>query len=288
MSPNTDLIAKPTPHKPKVLMPEHISTELPTCAITKMCGITRRDFLSSAALAAGLLAAPWPMRNITQAQVSDEQRQRIEAAIPNKTFAAPRKKRKLLIFGLNVGYGGHGSIPTANLAFTLMGQKTDAFETVISKDPSVFGPDNLKQFDAVFLNNTVGNLFEDAGLRQSLLEFVYGGGGLMGVHGSTVAFTQWPGAIEDWPEFGIMLGARGANHRVNDEHVFIKLDDPNHPVNQPFGGKGYDYRDEFFRVHEPYSRNRVRVLQSIDIDKTDMKVSIPIFRPNSNTFRQPA
>ncbi|UCG58929.1 MAG: ThuA domain-containing protein, partial [Phycisphaerales bacterium] len=86
----------------------------------------------------------------------------------------------------------------------------------------------------------------------------------------SVAFTRWPGAHEDWPEFGIMLGARGANHRDNDEHVFIKLDDPNHPVNQPFGGKGFDYRDEFFRVHGPYSRDRVRVLLSIDTEKTDM------------------
>ncbi|MHC4440869.1 MAG: ThuA domain-containing protein [Planctomycetota bacterium] len=222
--------------------------------------ITRRDFLGSTITAAGILAAPW-LEQTTQAQISDEQRQRIEAAIPNKTFAAPLKKRKLLIFDLNVGYGGHGSIPTANMAFMLMGKKTGAFETVISKDPTVFKRENLKQFDVVFLNNTVGNLFEDAGLRQSLLEFVYGGGGLMGVHGTSVAFTKWPGAHEDWPEFGIMIGARGANHKANDEHVFIKLDDPDHPVNQPFGGKGYDYRDEFFRVHEPYSRDRVRVLQ---------------------------
>ncbi|MFC1794286.1 ThuA domain-containing protein, partial [Planctomycetota bacterium] len=256
--------------KRQVFKPKYRNTDLGTCTITQKHGMTRRDFLGGAAAAAGILVIPWPGHNTTQAQVVDEQRQRIEAAIPNKAFAAPRKNRKLLIFGLNVGYGGHGSIPTANLAFTLMGQKTGAFETVISKDPSVFKPDNLKQFDAVFLNNTVGNLFEDAGLRQSLLEFVYGGGGLMGVHGTTAAFTQWPGAIEDWPEFGIMLGARGANHRASKEHVFIKLDDPDHPVNQPFGGKGYDYRDEFFRVHEPYSRDRVRVLQSIDTEKTDM------------------
>jgi hypothetical protein len=67
-----------------------------------------------------------------------------------------------------------------------------------------------------------------------------------------------------------MLGARGANHKANNEHVFIKLDDPIHPINQPFGGD-FDYRDEFFRVHEPYSRNRVRVLLTIDTAKTDMK-----------------
>jgi type 1 glutamine amidotransferase len=206
----------------------------------------------------------------TQRLSDAEHRQKIEAALPAKAFATPRKPRRLLIFDLNVNYGGHASIPTANQAFTLMGAKTGAFETEISKDPAVFAPDSLKRFDAVFFNNTVGNLFEDPALRQSLVEFVYSGGGLMGVHGTSVAFMKWPGAIEDWPEFGIMLGARGANHKANTEHVFLKVEDPTHPITQPFGGD-FDYRDEFFRVHEPYSRNRVRVLLSIDTAKTDMK-----------------
>jgi len=244
---------------------------------------TRRDFLGSVTATAGLVAVPryWFTAGKARAALDSKNRQRIEAAIPTKAFATPRKPRKLLIFTLNVGYGGHGSIPTANTAFTLMGERTGAFETVVSNDPSVFEPENLKQFDAVFLNNTVGNLFEDPGLRQSLLEFVYGGGGLLGVHGTSVAFTRWPGAHEDWPEFGIMLGARGANHRDSDEHVFIKLDDPDHPVNQPFGGKDFEYRDEFFRVHEPYSRNRVRVLLSIDTDKTKFQG-----QPRGNCFRE--
>jgi type 1 glutamine amidotransferase/sugar phosphate isomerase/epimerase len=267
--------------KQQAFEPKNHDTGYGIRTIMQMDDMTRRNFLGRAAAAAGILAVSWPGNNTTEAQVNDEQRQRIEAAIPNKAFATPGKNRKLLIFELNVGYGGHGSIPTANIAFTLMGQKTGAFETIISKEPSVFKPDNLKQFDAVFLNNTVGNLFEDAGLRQSLLEFVYGGGGLLGVHGASVAFTHWPGAYEDWPEFGIMLGARGANHYDSDEHVFIKLDDPNHPVNQPFGGKDFDYRDEFFRVHEPYSRDRVRVLFSIDTAKTKF-----VGQPRGNCFRE--
>jgi hypothetical protein len=202
--------------------------------------------------------------------VTDAERAKIEAAIPEKAPATPAKPRKLLIFDLNVGYPGHRSIPYANLAFTRMGQKTGAFDTVVAHDPAVFAPASLKQFDAVFLNNTVGNLFEDGGLRRSLIEFVKRGGGLMGVHGTSVAFTRWPGGNEDWPEFAEMLGARGANHREPKEHVFIKLDDPNHPINRVFQGKGFEYRDEFFRVHEPFSRDKVRVLFSIDTEKSDL------------------
>jgi sugar phosphate isomerase/epimerase/type 1 glutamine amidotransferase len=202
--------------------------------------------------------------------VSDADRRKIEEAIPVQAPVQPLKPRKLLVFDLNVGYGGHRSIPFANLAFELMGRKTGAFTAVVRHDPAVFRPDSLRQFDAVFLNNTVGNLFEDPGLRESLMQFVYGGGGLLGVHGTSVAFTRWPGAVEDWPEFGLMLSARGANHREPRERVFIKLDDPRHPLNAVFGGQGFEYYDEFFRFHDPYSRDRVRVLLSIDTQKTDL------------------
>jgi len=222
--------------------------------------MTRRVFLGCAAGAAAATRLGFA--------ANPDERRLIEEAIPAQALVSPRRRRRLLIFDLNVAYGGHGSIPTANTAFELMGRKTGAFETVISKDPSVFERESLRRFDAVFFNNTVGNLFEDAALRQNLVEFVYGGGGLMGVHGTSVAFTRWPGAVEDWPEFGIMLGARGASHRESTEHVFVKLDDPGHPVNQPFNGADFEYRDEFFRFHEVYSRQRVRVLMSIDTAKT--------------------
>lgn len=203
--------------------------------------------------------------------IRDEDREKIMAALPDKAPVLPHKARKLLIFDLNVEYGGHPSRFYANLAFDEMGKKTGAFETVISADPTVFEKERLAQFDAVFLNNTVGNQFEDPVLRQNLLEFVYGGGGLMGVHGTTVAFWRWgENGGDDWPEFGRMLGGRGANHRDAEERVHIKVDSPGHPLVSPFPQEGFELCDEFFRVTDPYSRNRVRVLLSIDVDKTEL------------------
>lgn len=208
--------------------------------------------------------------------LTPKQEAAVEAAIPREAPAKPKKPRRLLIFDLNVNYGGHASIPFANHAFRRMGEVTGAFVVEVHRDPEVFRPASLTRFDAVFLNNTVGNLFRDPELRNSLAEFVWRGGGLMGVHGTTVAFVRWPGGQEDWPEFAYLIGARGANHRENREHVFIKLDDPDHPINAVFGGRGWDYRDEFFRVHEPYSRERLRVLFSIDTEKTDLRQGRPL------------
>ena len=210
-----------------------------------------------------------------------DERAKIEQAVPRMAIVQPAKPRRLLIFSRNVGYGGHPSIAHASEAFSIIGEKTGAFKTTVSDDPQVFQRENLKQFDAVFFNNTVGNCFANADLRQNLLEFVTGGGGLLGVHGASVAFTRWPGAAEDWPEFGCMIGARGANHTAPDEHIWIKLDDVDHPVNRIFAGNGFEARDEFFRFGEPYSRQRVRVLLSIDTAKTGGQTD----QPGSGVFR---
>ncbi len=203
--------------------------------------------------------------------ISAEDRARISAALPQRAPAVPKKPRRLLIFDLNVAYGGHPSRFHANLAFRDMGRKTGAFETVITRDPRAFEKEHLATFDAVFFNNTVGNQFTDPQLRRNLIEFVYGGGGFMGNHGASVAFWNWgPGGGDDWHEFGRMLGGRGARHRTPQEEVVMKVDSPGHPLMRPFPDQGFSLADEFFRVGDPYSRDRVRVLFSIDTDKTDL------------------
>jgi type 1 glutamine amidotransferase/sugar phosphate isomerase/epimerase len=197
-----------------------------------------------------------------------EERAFIEAAAPASPLAKPRSPRNLLIFTLNVGYGGHPSINYANEAFTLMGKKTGAFATHVTNDPAVFARESLSRYDAVLFNNTVGNCFTNADLRRNLQEFVTGGGGLMGLHGTTVAFTRWPGAVEDWPEFGYMIGARGAAHKQNTEPVWVKVEETVHPLTSFLPSGGFEFKDEFFRYQDIYSRDRLRVLLSIDMAKT--------------------
>ncbi|MHB8863153.1 MAG: ThuA domain-containing protein [Pirellulaceae bacterium] len=229
--------------------------------------MTRISLVLILLLSGSATAGAQPPRRV----LSPEAKQQVEAALPAQLPATPRATRKLLIYDGNVGYSGHGSIPYANHAFTCMGEKSGAFTTEVSNDPAVFQKEHLAQFDAVCLNNTVGNLFTDPVLRQNLLEFVLAGGGLLGIHGTTVAFTDFQqGAKETWPEFGRMLGGRGAAHLAQDERVFVKLDAPDHPLNACFGGKGFEHVSEFFRVGDPYSRDRVQVLLSIDTAKTEL------------------
>lgn len=206
--------------------------------------------------------------------LSAEARQRIERSIPANATVPVAQPRRLLIFTRNQEYQGHApAIAASSEAFTLMGRKTGAFETTVTDDPAVFERDSLKQFDAVFLNNTLGATFTEPQYRQNLLEFVTRGGGLMGVHGAVIAFTKslWP-AQEDWPEFGYLLGARGYAHHHGyvKEPITVAVDEPAHPLARAFGGQGFPLTSEFFRHDEPYSRNRDRAILSIDTTKTDL------------------
>jgi type 1 glutamine amidotransferase len=69
-------------------------------------------------------------------------------------------------------------------------------------------------------------------------------------------------------------------HRENTEQATIRIDEPNHPLTAAFGGKEFVYQDEFFRFPiGPYSREKLRVLLSIDVDKTDMNQGRPCAKP---------
>ncbi|MCX6628243.1 MAG: ThuA domain-containing protein [Candidatus Solibacter sp.] len=191
-----------------------------------------------------------------------EAKQKMDAAIPAHPQAKPRKARKLLVIDLQVGYPGHPSIPYANYVLEQYGKRTGAWEATFSNDLANFQYAKLRQYDAIFLNNTVGMLFADPEVRSSIVRFLQEGGGLAGYHASTHASI-------DWPEFTEIIGASSGAHREATERVTVKLDDPASAINAAFGGQAFESIDEHFRWSN-YSRQRVHVLLSIDVPKTDL------------------
>ena len=186
----------------------------------------------------------------------------IEAAIPRTAPAKPIKPRKLLIMD---GHMGHASIPNANYALELMGKYTGAFEAVFSNDLDNLKYDKIRQFDAVMLNSTESDISADPAVRAGLLRFVREGGGLGGIHAAS-----WSAAF--WPEFMEMLGASQGPHRI--QSATVKIDDPNSPLTKVFGSQSFTYIDEYYRMTDTgsqgayYSRDKVRVLLSVDMGKT--------------------
>jgi type 1 glutamine amidotransferase len=212
--------------------------------------------------------------------LSERQVERIERMVPEEAPAKPEKARKLLVFSLCKGFY-HDVIPAGQAAFVAMGEKTGAFEAVVSDDIAQFEPENLKHYDAVLFNNSTGELFMppndvlekmsdeekqkaeayDALLKKSLLDFVKSGKGIVGIHAATDAFYQWPA-------YGEMMGGYFDGHPWN-ERVGIKLDEPKHPLNAAFKGENFLIVDEIYQFRD-YSRKTHRVLLSLDPENTDM------------------
>jgi hypothetical protein len=73
-----------------------------------------------------------------------------------------------------------------------LGRKTGAWSTTVTYDPNAITSENLKQYDAIVLDSTVGAFLDEAGdqtataeRRAAFLAFVRGGKGLVGIHAAT-------------------------------------------------------------------------------------------------------
>jgi hypothetical protein len=162
------------------------------------------------------------------------------------------------------------AIPLMSYVLAGMGERTGAYQAVFDNDVAAFRPERLKQFDAVCFANTAGVLFEDAALRESLLGFIAGGRGFIGIHDAIATFVQYP-KYDQWPAFGRMLGGtENGGHPWNGELMTLKVDDPASPLTAMFRGIEFRIADQAFQLQEPTIRDRLRVLLSIDVDKTGL------------------
>jgi len=211
-------------------------------------------------------ASPEKLRDLTAEEV-----QKIENAVPKQATVKSAEPRKLLVFWLCEGFF-HKSIPLVNKAVVQMGKTTGAYETVVTNDMSIFKPENLRQFDAICFNNTTGLKFnpkKTPELCKSLMDFVKGGKGIAGIHAATDNFNEWPEAQE-------MMGGKFTGHPWGGGGTWaIKIDEPDHPLMAAFKGKGFKINDEIYRTDPPlYSREKQFVLMSLDMsDKTTRNVN---------------
>lgn len=215
----------------------------------------------------------------------EEASDQILAAVPEKPLAAPAKQRKLLVFAVTNGFR-HQSIPTGQLMLRLMGEKTGAFEAVVSDDLANFEAEALAKFDAVCFLNTTGNPFlphkdvmkdlDEAAkaaatermerLKKNLMGYIRGGGGFVGVHAATDTFY-------DWPEYGEMINGYfdghpwGANTAVS---LKVEPGQEEHPLAAMFRGENINISEEIYQLKDPYQSQRVRMLLRLDTERSPM------------------
>jgi type 1 glutamine amidotransferase len=181
---------------------------------------------------------------------------------------APATKKHLLVLGEEKGYR-HESVSHAMATIERLGRESGLWETTIRTDTEVltkkkleYNAKNLSDFDAV-LFFTGGELEMSPEQRAALLGFVHDDGkGFIGVHSAAITFASWP-------EFVDMVGG------TFDEHPWVTFDAPIVVEDQKFPGmaqwpKEFVLRDEIYQ-QKSFSRDKVRVLMSLDASKLDLK-----------------
>ena len=198
---------------------------------------------------------------------------------------------KKLLFLTHAGLYKHASLGSAEAAVTELGENGGFEVTTLEGykqssddlDLSMITAEYLAQFDGLMMM-TNGNLPLDDAQKRAVVDFVREGKGFIGVHCASLTFY-------DFPEFGEMLGGY-FQRPVRQNRIFVlKVEDPNHPATRMLG-TSWPVADEFYRFgaaawtadrpeenvdalfgnHIPvgFSRDRVRVLISIDTARSDL------------------
>ncbi|WP_150451888.1 ThuA domain-containing protein [Arenibacter lacus] len=228
-----------------------------------------------------LLTGSFWAQSLESFPVTDEWLAKIESIAPS----SPRVKastKKVLVFSQHTGFY-HWTTPHNNEMLKILARKTGAFEATIAYDISSFDKKNLKQYDAIILNNSnpagpKRDLFWDllkknsslpdkvieqraAIYEQNLLDFVAKGGGLMILHGAitvqnnSVAFSKMTGGSFDY--------------HPKQQEMHLKEVDPKHPLVQAFNGKGFTHVDEPYFFKNAYFDYNFRPLLYIEADKLE-------------------
>ncbi len=200
---------------------------------------------------------------------------------------APKK----LLFLTHAGLYKHTSLGPAERAVASWGPDAGYELTALQGymqereelDLSIITAEYLAQFDGVMMM-TNGNLPLDDVQKRALINFVRDGGAFIGVHCAALT-------LYNYPDFGEMLGAY-FRRAVRQNHVFVlNVEDRQHPATRMLGGS-WTVVDELYqfgtaawsaerpdenvdvlfgnRIPVGFSRDRVRVLLSIDTRATDL------------------
>jgi type 1 glutamine amidotransferase len=197
------------------------------------------------------------------------------AALPDKPYATPQSLRHVLVLARAIGFV-HSSIPLAAKMVEYLGDKTGAWMTTITYDAAGITPENLKQYDAIFLDSTTGEFLDDPNdkaatdlRRGALLDFLKGGKGLAGIHAATDNYhTSGPAPTGTWPEFNQAIGGFFKFHWSYPTLIPVKVDDPHSPLTAMFPPQGFVMVDETYTfAQDSFSRKRVHVLTSINYAK---------------------
>lgn len=180
---------------------------------------------------------------------------------------APARKRVLAWADTRNGIAQHESVGHALAVIERLGYETGMWDTFIRTDSNIIatapkktdgsaasGGPSLSNVDAIFFMGHREVPLDDS-QKSELLQFVRDGHGFVAAH---VGLT----ALESWPEFGELIGARFDGHPIVGAGSVVN-EDPSFPATKHFPAR-FDFNDEFYQPKD-YSRDKIHVLLRLDL-----------------------
>lgn len=166
--------------------------------------------------------------------------------------------RQVLYLTLSAGFE-HGVLPLSEGVLRDLGERSRAFRTTVSKDPSLISRESLRDFDAIVFYTT-GELPLSDAQKQAFLDFVRSGKAFIGIHSATDTFYQWP-------EYGDLIGAYFDGHPWHQE-VAIETEDPTHAATRHLT-PSFRITDEIYQFRN-FSTDKLHVLLRLDNRSVDL------------------
>ncbi len=205
------------------------------------------------------------------------------------TSSAQTPKKKILVLTFSEGFK-HSALELCEQTLAKIGRDSGVFEADCLNmwklkpeeiDLSFLTKEKLNEYDGVFFYTSSNKEAKDKDLlteeqRVAFLEYIKSGHGFIGCHSASDTFYHWK-------EFGDLLGAYFVNHPwgAGDAPVTIKVEDKTHPATRMLGDS-WTIQDEIYQFKEPYSREKLHVLMSLDTTKTDMKKDGLLYGPEGD------
>ena len=237
------------------------------------------------ALASSVVAQQLPEFELTK-----EWEAKIEAFAPELPLAEPKKKRLALVFNLITGYN-HWCTPHMSEVARIMGEKSGAYDVVVSDDIAHFEKENIRKFDAIILINNCSknprrNLFFDKlgdmkkakELETNLIDHVAKGNGLVGFHGAIL--------MQNGSEaFSEAMGG-SFHYHPKQTKVIGKVREKDHPISSAFKGKDLVHIDEPYCFNGAYSKINFHPLLEMELPDVTPEEQTKLFsRSEKNLAR---
>lgn len=109
--------------------------------------------------------------------------------------------------------------------------------TDVSEDPTVFTPENLKKYDAIYFSNSNNKGFDTEAQKKAFQDFCRSGKGFAALHSANAT-------ERDWPWYWNLVGGKFIRHAPYQEFDVIVID-PDHPSTAPLP-KRWTIEDECY------------------------------------------